>query len=69
MNAMKRTIPRILFLTLVALALVGCYESAGVTRHEPGVYKGEQDPLVGKLANNDDLREQLDQRFDGQRDR
>lgn len=66
---MKRTIPRILFPTLVALALVGCYESAGVTRHQPGVYKGEPDPLVDKLANSDDLREQLDQRFDGQRDR
>ncbi|MGK7294888.1 MAG: hypothetical protein ACNS61_03545 [Candidatus Wenzhouxiangella sp. M2_3B_020] len=66
---MKRTIPRILFLTLVGLALAGCYESAEVTRHEPGVYKGEQDPLTNKLANKDDLQEQLDQRFDGQRDR
>lgn len=66
---MKRTIPRILILSVVALALAGCYESAGVTRHEPGVYKGEQDPLVNKLANDDGLREQLDQRFDGQRDR
>lgn len=58
-----------LFISLVALALTGCYESAGVTRHEPGVYKGEQDPLTKKLANDGDLREQLDQRFDGQRDR
>jgi hypothetical protein len=66
---MKRIIPRILILTVVALALTGCYESVGVTRHEPGVYKGEQDPLVNKLANDDGLREQLDQRFDGQRDR
>lgn len=66
---MKRTIPRILVLTVVALALTGCYESAGVTRHEPGVYKGEQDPLVSKLANDEGLREQLNQRFDGQRDR
>ncbi|HMB38435.1 MAG TPA: hypothetical protein VKO85_05090 [Wenzhouxiangellaceae bacterium] len=66
---MKRTIPRILILTVIALALAGCYESASVTRHEPGVYKGEQDPLVNKLANDDGLREQLDQRFDGQRDR
>ena len=39
------------------------------TLHEPGVYKGEQDPLVKKLANDDELQAQLEQRFDGQRDR
>ncbi|MBL38044.1 MAG: hypothetical protein ACNS61_04635 [Candidatus Wenzhouxiangella sp. M2_3B_020] len=63
------TIPRILFIALAALALVGCYESPDVTLHEPGVYKGEQDPLVKKLANDDELQAQLEQRFDGQRDR
>lgn len=66
---MKRTIPRMLTLALLALVLAGCYESAGVTRHEPGVYKGEKDPLTNKLASDGELREQLDQRFDGQRDR
>lgn len=66
---MKRTIPRMLTLALLALVLVGCYESADVTRHEPGVYKGANDPLTNKLANGGELREQLDQRFDGQRDR
>ena len=29
-----------------ALALAGCYESADVTVHQPGVYKGVQDPLL-----------------------
>ena len=67
--AIKRTISRVALTILVPMALVGCYESDDVTRHEPGVYKGEQDPLKTELANNDDLREQLDQRFDGQRDR
>lgn len=53
---------------LLALGLSGCYESTGVTMHEPGEYKGAQDPLHDKLA-DESHREQLDARFDGQRDR
>ncbi len=40
--------------TLVAacsmLALGGCYESPSVTVHDPGVYKGPQDPLAKSSA-------------------
>lgn len=53
---------------LLALGLAGCYESTGVTMHEPGEYKGAQDPLHDKLA-DDAHREQLNARFDGQTDR
>lgn len=31
---------------LAALALSGCYEDASVIIHEPGVYKGSQDPIL-----------------------
>lgn len=53
---------------LLALGLAACYESPGVTVHEPGEYKGAQDPLHDKLA-EESHREALDARFDGQRDR
>lgn len=66
---MKRTIPGVLAILAAAAMLTGCYESADVTRFEPGVYKGERDPLVNKLEGDTALREQLNQRFDGQRDR
>lgn len=52
-----------------AMLLGACYESAEVTRYEPGVYKGQQDPLVSKLESDSELRDKLDSRFDGQRDR
>ncbi|MGY6552978.1 MAG: hypothetical protein ACXIUM_00505 [Wenzhouxiangella sp.] len=52
----------------LALALSGCYESVDFTRAEPGVYKGKEDPLLAMLE-EPELREQLDRRFDGQRDR
>lgn len=54
---------------MTALLLSACYESSSVTRHEPGVYKGEDDPLVSKLEGDSEFREKLDSRFDGQRDR
>lgn len=66
---MKSRIPHILLLAAGALLLTACYESSDVTRHEPGIYKGEADPLAKKLENDGELREQLNQRFDGQRDR
>ncbi|MFU8830568.1 MAG: hypothetical protein ACNA7J_00305 [Wenzhouxiangella sp.] len=52
-----------------AMLLGACYESSEVNRYEPGVYKGQQDPLVSKLESDDELREKLNNRFDGQRDR
>lgn len=30
--------------------LAGCYESADVTVHEAGIYKGRNDPLIAKTA-------------------
>ena len=69
MIGMKRTIPRVLAILMAAALLTACYESADVTRLEPGVYKGEGDPLTSKLEGDTALREQLNQRFDGQRDR
>ena len=34
---------------LAGTILAGCYEPAGVTWYEAGVYKGAADPLVQKL--------------------
>lgn len=63
---------RRLFCTAGALALAvgltGCYESTEVTRFEPGVYQGAEDPLLAQLE-QPGFRDQLDRRFDGQRDR
>ncbi|MDT8449399.1 MAG: hypothetical protein RQ847_04425 [Wenzhouxiangellaceae bacterium] len=55
-------------LGLAASITTGCYESADVTLYEPGIYKGRHDSLLDKLE-NPELRQKLDQRFDGQRDR
>jgi len=66
---MKRNSPWIALIAAGALLLAACYESPGVTRHEPGVYKGESDPLVSKLESDQGLRDSLNRRFDGQRDR
>jgi hypothetical protein len=50
------------FLTLTAV-LAGCYEApTEVTNYEPGVYKGEQDPLLAKQRKAENL-EELAQRF------
>lgn len=40
---------RHIMLTLLlasSAALSGCYQSADVTMHEPGEYKGKKDPLL-----------------------
>ena len=52
----------------LAAALSGCYESTDVTVFDPGVYKGADDPLLAKLE-DPAFRQELDRRFDGQRDR
>jgi len=31
---------------LIGIGLTGCYQSADVTLHEPGEYKGAKDPLL-----------------------
>ena len=56
-------------LALLLVSLTGCYESDNVTLYEPGVYKGDQDPLVKKLR-DDKFQAELEQRFKtGQMDR
>ena len=47
---------------LACMALAGCYEDATPTRYEPGVYKGERDPLLDKLETGE-LHGELEQRF------
>jgi hypothetical protein len=47
----------------IALAILwGCYGSVDIPLHEPGVYKGKQDPLLGKLR-QPELQQQLVERF------
>ena len=53
--------------TLIALMasvawLSGCYETADVTLHEPGMYKGAADPLLKQqaAARVDALRKRFD---------
>ncbi|MFB3887692.1 MAG: hypothetical protein ACE144_20930 [Thermodesulfobacteriota bacterium] len=51
---MKRTWS-ILMVLVVFVGLTGCsYEPRGTTIHEPGVYKGEKDPLLA-LKNQQEL--------------
>lgn len=51
------------------LWLGGCYENVGITLHEPGEYKGQNDPLLSELKQAQ-LQEQLNERFKaGQSDR
>lgn len=58
---MKRTIVLAAAAWLGALALLGCYEPPGVTLYEPGVYKGADDPLLDKLA-DEELQQALEAR-------
>jgi len=44
------------------VALVALVTGCGVTVYEPGVYKGETDPLLAKLA-QPELKAQLQERF------
>ena len=48
----------------IIVALAGCYQEGQVVLHEPGVYKGPSDPLVG---NTDTAA--LNERFSNQMDR
>ena len=55
-------------LGLVFVVLTGCYESASVTVHKPGVYMGASDPLLS--ANTAQRADELNARFNmGQLDR
>ncbi len=52
----------------LAVVLTGCYESPDAKFFEPGEYRGAEDPLLVMLE-DPELREELNSRFDGQRDR
>ncbi len=58
---MKRMLAISLLIGLAA-GLAGCYDEPGVTVYEPGVYKGDHDPLLDKMA-SEDHRETLQARF------
>lgn len=45
----------------IPLSLSGCYEDATPVRYEPGVYKGDSDPLVQRLESGE-IHETLDDR-------
>jgi hypothetical protein len=47
-------------LLLWAATIWACYESPGVTIHEPGVYKGAQDPLLARQQSDKQLQKLRD---------
>jgi len=51
-----------LILSLLILGLAACYESPDVTVHQPGVYKGDKDPLLEKQRTSDQ-QQRLRERF------
>jgi len=56
-------------LGVVLLGSTGCTEKTAVTLHEPGVYKGDTDPLLAKQE-DPERKEALRERFaKGQSDR
>ena len=50
------------FLAVAVVALAGCGESVTPTVYEPGVYKGDRDPLLAKHA-TPEAKEALQERF------
>lgn len=48
-------------LIAMMLPLTGCYEDMTPPRYEPGVYKGDRDPLLGELK-SDELQGELGER-------
>jgi hypothetical protein len=46
---------------VLATGLAGCWDSTEVTVHNPGEYKGEQDPLLAQSASS--RAETLTKRF------
>ena len=52
---------RIMIPVLALAVLGGCYESADITFHEPGIYKGRWDPLLDQRQPG--RQQQLIERF------
>jgi hypothetical protein len=59
---MSRKLLGLLVFSGTLLALSACYESADVTVHKPGVYKGARDPLIVKLR-APEMQQKLRERF------
>jgi hypothetical protein len=59
---MSRKLLGMLVFSGTLLALSACYESADVTVHKPGVYKGARDPLLAKLR-TPEMQKTLRERF------
>lgn len=56
-------------LGIVLLGSTGCTEKTTVTLHEPGVYKGQKDPLLA-MQEDPEYTKTMQQRFErGQTDR
>ena len=49
-------------LLVSSLLLNACYQDVGVSLHQPGEYKGQKDPLLAKL-NQEQLQKDLNERF------
>lgn len=49
-------------LAALLVALAGCYEPVAPTVYEPGVYKGDRDPLLAKHA-TPEAKQALQERF------
>jgi hypothetical protein len=65
----RRPLAMVLALAFLPLSLTACAERAEVTLHEPGVYKGGEDPLLAKQQ-SPQYAETLQERFaKGQSDR
>ena len=64
----RRPLVLVLALAFLPMSLTACAEKADVTLHEPGVYKGGEDPLLAKQ--DSEYTETLQDRFArGQTDR
>jgi hypothetical protein len=64
----RRSLAMVLALAFLPLSLTACAERADATLHEPGVYKGAEDPLLAKQDSQ--YVETLQDRFaKGQTDR
>jgi hypothetical protein len=69
MKKVSRLLALAAALGIVSLTATGCTEKTTVTLHEPGVYKGAEDPLLAKQKDPQHI-EALKERFvQGQSDR
>lgn len=69
MKTASRKLALAAVLGVLSLGMIGCTEKASVTLHEPGVYKGDKDPLLAKQRDPEHI-ESLQNRFaSGQTDR